>query len=128
MLTWAIQDEYRAEATYQSVLVTFGSDVTPFANIKQAETNHIGAATQLFTNRDLTVPPKPPALAPWARSYAEACEAGVAAETLNWTTYSGYLKELRTAGTLPSDVETVFTSLMEASRDKHLPAFTNCAK
>ena len=31
------------------------------------------------------------------------------------------------AGTLPDDVVKVFTKLMEASRDNHLPAFTKCA-
>ena len=47
------------------------------------------------------------------------------AENLSYKKYEGYLATL---GTEPQDVVNVFTSLMLASRDNHLSAFTNCAR
>ena len=128
MLELSIRDEYRARYTYWGVVTDFG-DRTPFSNIVEAEAQHIDAVSRLFASRGLDVPPSEYTLdnVPRFSTFTEACQAGVAGETRNWQMYSGFLTELQEAGTLPQDVQTVFTSLMEASRDKHLPAFEKCA-
>lgn len=128
MLQLSIRDEYRARYTYWGVVTDFGGR-TPFSNIVEAEAQHIDAVSRLFASRGLDVPPSEYTVdnVPRFSTFTEACAAGVAAETTNWQMYSGFLAELQEAGTLPQDVQTVFTSLMEASRDKHLPAFEKSA-
>ena len=118
-MTDALQDEYHAEWAYQDVLDAFGN-VKPFTSIHHAELNHIDAASKLFTKRGLAVPESD-----WLddaplvfASVTEACEAGVEAEVANIAMYEELLKS-----DLPDDVVKVFTKLMEASRDSHLPAF-----
>ncbi len=129
MLNRGIQDEYRAFYTYHGVLTDFG-DRTPFSRVVEAEAQHIDAMSRLFTNRGLDVPSSTHTLenVPRFASFAAACAAGVSGETSNWQMYAGFLVELQGAGTVPQDVQNVFTSLTEASRDRHLPAFANCAK
>ncbi len=122
-MTEALQDEYHAEWAYRDVLDAFGN-VKPFTSIHHAELNHIDAASKLFTKRGLAVPESDWTLETPARlrSVTEACEAGVEAEVANIAMYEELLKS-----DLPDDVVKVFTKLMEASRDSHLPAFTRCA-
>lgn len=123
VLTEALQDEYHAEWAYQDVLDAFGN-VKPFTSIHQAELNHIDAASKLFTKRGWNVPSSE-----WLdddalvfASVTAACAAGVDAELANIAMYEKLL-----GGDLPDDVVKVFTKLMEASQDNHLPAFTKCA-
>ena len=54
-----------------------------------------------------------------------ACSEAATSETGTYQMYDGFLAKL--AGE-PADVVNVFTNLRDAARDKHLPAFTNCAK
>lgn len=128
MLNQGIQDEYRFSATYSAVLIDFG-DRTPFSNIVDAERQHIDAMSQLFTNRGLDVPASDWTIGTVPRfpTFKAACAAAADAEVVNWRMYAGFLAELEQAGDVPKDVQQVFTNLMEASRDKHLPAFANCA-
>jgi len=95
----ALEDEYRAWATYAQVLADFG-DVGPFGNIRDAEARHIEALQRLFVRYGLQVPENL-----WLRkvahyaSVSDACAAGVAAEIANAALYE----------------------------PRHLPAFRRCA-
>lgn len=121
MLTYAIQDEYAAQAEYQAILDTYGA-VRLFTNIEKAETKHINALTPLFAENQLTTPINdaaadvvvPPSL---KQSY----ETGVQAEINNIEMYQRFLKE-----DLPNTVRTVFENLMAASQN-HLAAFERAA-
>lgn len=115
----AIDDEYRARATYRAVLARYG-DVRPFVNIVESEERHIRALERLFERYAIPVPPDKWAghVAP-ARSLAAACEAGVEAERENGALYE---KLMRAAGGR-SDVEETFRRLLTASQENHLPAF-----
>jgi len=124
-LTEAIQDEYHAVWAYQYVLGLLGN-VKPFANIENAEKQHVDAIAKLFGKRALDVPDSEwgdddlPELAA-ITSLKEACQAGVEAENENIAMYRRLLE-----GSLPDDVAKVFAKLMSASLENHLPAFQNC--
>jgi hypothetical protein len=122
-LNEALDDEYRAFATFDQVIADFG-EVRPFSNIREAESRHIKALCTLFERYGLTVPENP-----WrgkVERYASlqaACEAGVAAEIANGEIYTRLLQ----ASERP-DILTVFRNLQEASQQRHLPAFRRCAE
>ncbi|MCB9725057.1 MAG: DUF2202 domain-containing protein [Spirochaetaceae bacterium] len=115
----ALDDEYRARATYRAVLALFG-EVRPFANIVESEGRHIEALAALYRRRGLPVPEDR-----WAgrveapESVAAACELGIAAEVENAALYDRLLEAARGE----PDVEAVFQRLREASQTRHLPAF-----
>ena len=121
-MTTAIQDEYRAQATYAQVLVDLG-DMTPFSNIVKAEVTHIAAIGGLFTSRELPVPGSALGEVPTYDTRLAACEAAVIGETGNVAIYDGLLLL-----ELPNDVRNVFTNLRLASLEQHLPAFENCVE
>lgn len=54
-LTYAIQDEYLAQARYDAIIKEFG-DIRPFSQIKMAEQRHITALLPLFTRYNITAP------------------------------------------------------------------------
>ena len=91
-LNEALDDEYRAFATYDQVIADFG-EAPPFSNIREAEGRHIEALCVLFTRYGLIVPENP-----WRgkveryASLQEACEAGVAAEIANGEIYERLLR------------------------------------
>lgn len=126
MLNASIADEYRSQATYARVIKDF-PDQKPFSNIVEAEAQHILALAHLFINRGLPVPDGAAAAGdvPVFSSVTAACIAAVDAETVTYKMYERYLAAL---GGAPADVVNVFTNLGDASREKHLPAFTACAK
>ncbi|MBX3178856.1 MAG: DUF2202 domain-containing protein [Candidatus Hydrogenedentes bacterium] len=114
----AIQDEYKARATYEKILDTFG-DVRPFVNIINAEDRHVEALVWLHERYGVPVPEdtwadKVPAYA----SLKEAAEAAVAAETENGALFDELLKNV----TNP-EVRSVFEALQFATMEHHLPAF-----
>ena len=120
-LAMALDDEYRARATYRAVLANYGP-VLPFMNIVQAEQRHIDALLPLFGRYGIT-PPRdrwggqvtpPPSL-------LECCEAGVAAEISNYRMYDALLTQIS-----EPDVHNVFMNLRNASVYHHLPAFKAC--
>ncbi len=119
MLTYALQDECLAHAEYAYIIDTYGS-VRPFTNIIRAEETHIEALLPLFETYGVTAPEDDAStrIAKVA-SLTEAYEAGVDAEIDNIAMYEAFLQE-----DLPSDVRTVFESLMRAS-ESHLQAFEN---
>lgn len=122
-LEQAINDEYRAETTYQGVVADFGQ-VLPFVNVLTAEERHSAAIARLYANRGLTAPPNPFTVAgvPHFATLTAACAAAASAERANIALYDGLL-----AGVLPTDVRQVFTNNRAASVDNHLPAFLRCS-
>ncbi len=118
----ALDDEYKAWATYDQVLKDFGP-VRPFSNIVRSEARHIAALTGLFERYGVPIPvnPWPGAVARFA-SLKDACEASVAAEIENEQLYQRLLAAVRRP-----DVRTMFERLREASQLRHLPAFQRCA-
>ena len=118
----ALNDEYRAWATYDQVIRDLGA-ILPFTNIVGAEQTHINALVTLFNRYGLQVPPNPwPGNVARFASRPEACAGGVAAEIANVGLYDKLL------GTVSHrDIKNVFTNLRAASLTKHLPAFQRCA-
>lgn len=119
----ALDDEYRAWATYNQVVADFG-EVPPFSNIRDAEGRHIAALCGLYVRYGLPVPenPWPGKVARYA-SLKEACEAGVSAEIENGEMYDRLLR-----ATERPDIVRVLRNLQEASQQRHLPAFQRCAR
>jgi hypothetical protein len=123
MLGRALQEEYKAQNLYRSVLEDFPGAV-PFATIVQSETRHVEALQMLFTRRQLAAPASvwSPASFPPFASLPLACAGGVVAETQDAAFYTPYLSRTD----LPRDVRNVFTNLQAASLESHLPAFEAC--
>lgn len=117
MLTYAIQDEYLAQAEYQEIIDSLDAG-RPFTNIIKAEQQHINQLQPLFTAYDLEVPTNNAAdYTNVPASLLEAFQAGVDAEVKNIAMYESFLKQ-----ELPQDVRTVFENLRDAS-EQHLKAF-----
>lgn len=122
-LATALDDEYRARATYETVIGAFGP-VPPFSRIVGAEARHIAALEAVFQRYGLPLPPDrwrgrvapPPSL-------AQACRDGVQGEIGNYRMYDRLLGRVSAP-----DVRAVFTSLRSASACNHLPAFEACAE
>ena len=118
MLTYAIQDEYLAQAEYKAIIAKFGVD-NPFTNIMKAEGTHVEHLLPLFAAYNIPVP------ADTATEHVvlpemleEIYQIGVTAEIHNIGMYEAFLKQ---AG-LPEDVKDVFEALKKAS-ESHLAAF-----
>jgi len=117
MLTYAIQDEYLAQAKYTAI-ATANNNANPFSNIAEAEATHINELLPLFEKNEIEVPTNdasdrvtlPDSL---AASYA----MGIEGKTQNISMYKRFLEE-----ELPEDVKAVFERLMAAS-EGHLQAF-----
>lgn len=117
MLTYAIQDEYMAQAEYDAIMDQYGVQ-RPFSNIIRAEAYHIELLTPLFETYNVALPVNDAATkVVLPATLTETYAIGVSAEVKNIEMYESFLKE-----DLPADVEAVFTDLMEAS-EKHLTAF-----
>lgn len=117
----AIDDEYKALATYNAVIAQFGP-VLPFANIARSEQCHIDALMYLFASRGWTPPEDR-----WSGTVAapesvkDACRVGVEAEIENAALYDRLF-----AMTDDAEVIQIFTALRRASAEHHLPAFQRC--
>lgn len=117
----ALEDEYRARATYRKVIETFGP-VRPFVNIVQAEERHADALLRQFDRLGVEPPQDTwPDRVTVPRTLAEVCEAAVQAEIDNETMYERLIRQV-------SDpvVRRVMRRLQEASQQRHLPAFRRC--
>jgi hypothetical protein len=120
-LNEALDDEYRAWATYDQVMADFG-EVPPFSNIREAEARHIEALCVLFERYGLPVPENPwPGKVERYASLRAACEAGIAAEIANGEMYDRLL-----ASTQRADILAVLRNLQAASQQRHLAAFQRC--
>ncbi|MDK9696523.1 MAG: hypothetical protein OEL76_09035 [Siculibacillus sp.] len=120
----ALDDEYRAFAYYSAVLERF-PNAMPFAHIVDAEARHAAALAGVLRAHGHAVPPNPHIGSPEVRaavpaSVACACDIAVEAEIDN---VGLYVDRLLPAVADRDDLVAVFTWLMEASRDRHLPAF-----
>lgn len=120
----ALDDEYKARTTYDVVMAEFG-EVRPFVNIREAEQKHIDSLLGLYDTYGLEAPENvyTESDIPAFDSVDAACEAGVEAEIVNAALYRDDL--------LPvveeyDDITAVFTNLMDASQENHLPAFERC--
>ncbi len=123
VLTEAINEEYKAHATYQAVLDKFG-DVAPFNNIIKAEQSHIDAWKRLFTANNMPVPADPFAGKVQApESLKAACEAGVVAEEEDVALYDRLMQS-----TTDAEALAVMEQQRKVSQENHLPAFQACAK
>ena len=119
MLTYAIQDEYLAQAEYIAIIETYG-EIRPFTNIVLAEQTHIDLLLPLFAAYGIEVPANTAAdsvIIP--DSITSALATGVEAETANIAMYEAFLAQ----ADLPEDVAAVFTSLLNGSYH-HLAAFS----
>lgn len=120
----ALEDERRAQATYEAVLKKF-PDARPFSNIVGAEQRHESYLLPLFAKYGVNVPKNEfdSSKISVPDSLTEACATGVAAEKENIALYDGFLGFVKEA-----DIKEVFARLQSASRDNHLPAFTRCSE
>lgn len=119
----ALDDEYRAVATYSAVIEAFGP-VRPFVNIIEAERRHAAALLQQFDRLGLAPPPdawQGRVSAP--SSLLDACQAGIKAEIENDDMYRRLL-----SGIADPQVAEVMRRLQQASQKNHLPAFRRCAQ
>ncbi len=117
MLTYALQDEYLAQARYDNILRTFGN-IRTFARIKEAELRHINALLPLFTRYQVPIPEdKSQQFVTTPESIKAAYAEGVQAEIDNISMYERFLSL-----NIPNDVRFVFSQLRNASLN-HLEAF-----
>lgn len=122
-LNEAIEDEYKALSVYEVVISKFGV-IRPFSMIKGAEEQHIASLRAIYDKYGLEIPANN-----WLGKISapatlqEACQIGVDAEIANATLYRD---ELLPAVTEYKDITLVFENLMNASQQKHLPAFERC--
>lgn len=118
-LVEALNDEYKARATYAQVIRKFG-EVRPFANILHAEDRHVHALLPLFDRYGIPVPGDTwPQRVAAPSSLLEASRAGVQAEIENAAMYTRLLTATRDY----PDVQQVLLNLQRASQENHLPAF-----
>lgn len=124
-LNKALDDEYKAQATYEAIMAKFGN-IRPFIMIIRAEEQHISSLKALFDKYGLEIPGNPyTGKITSPQTLSEACTAGVDAEIANASLYKD---ELLPSVTEYEDITLVFTNLMNASQEKHLPAFQRCAE
>jgi len=123
-LQMALEDEYKAQATYAAVIEKFG-DVRPFSNIIQAERRHSDRVKVEMDRLGIAYAKENPLLgevdAP--ASLLAACKEGVAAEQENIALYDKILPTIVDAQVLET-----LTALQRASRERHLPAFERCVE
>jgi len=119
----ALDDEYKARATYARIIEDFGG-VRPFVNIVEAEKRHISALLGLFERYGIAPPPdRWTGAPPRFSNLLEACAEAVQAEIDNVAIYDRVLKT-----TARADILSVYHALREASLERHLPAFRRCAE
>jgi rubrerythrin len=120
-LSEALDDEYRARATYRKVIERFGP-VRPFVNIVEAESRHIAALLRQFQRFQAAAPADTwPDRVKAPESLSQACAAGVQAEVENEALYARLLDLVA-----DPEVRAVMRQLQAASRERHLPAFRRC--
>lgn len=118
MLTYAIQDEYLAQAKYTAIAEA-NNNANPFSNIAEAEATHINELLPLFEMNGIEVPANDASERVTLPDSLEASYAmGIEGETQNISMYKRFLEE----EVLPADVKAVFERLMAASQE-HLQAF-----
>lgn len=119
----ALTDELHAKAFYTEVLRVYPNE-PPFSNIIQAEQKHIDALLALHKKYGIIDIVQTEIEDAWTGTKSEACKIGVQAEIDNVKLYR---EKLLPAVAGNSDIEAVFTNLMNASEKNHLPAFSRCS-
>jgi rubrerythrin len=118
----ALEDERKAEATYEAVIAKFGP-IRPFINIVEAEQRHAAALERQMQRLGMEVPENrwdAGKIAPSA-SLADACAMAIEAEIENIALYDRLIPQID-----DPTVRQVLQSLQDASRNNHLPAFRRC--
>jgi len=121
-LRQALEDEYRAEATYAATIEKFG-EIRPFSNIIKAEQRHSERAKAEMDRLGIEYDPVNPftGTIPAPDTVLAACEQAVQAEVDNIELYDRLLPTIEDA-----QVRETLTKLQWASRERHLPAFQRC--
>lgn len=119
-LVEALEDEYKARATYRKVIERFG-EIRPFTNLLAAEQRHAEALERLCERYGVRRPRDVSRVAT-PKSLLAACRAGAEAEIENGALYDRLIAQ--TEGY--PDVQRVFRRLQSASQERHLPAFQRC--
>lgn len=121
-LRQALDDEYRAEATYKAVIDAFG-EVRPFINIIEAERRHADRAKAEMDRLEISYDTVNPYLGTISAppTILAACEQGVTAEIENIALYDRILPTIE-----DEQVRETLGRLQWASRERHLPAFQRC--
>ena len=115
----ALDDEFKARATYRAVIDAFGP-VLPFVSIIQSEQCHIESLQNLLAARGLPAMDDPYAAGLAApASLEDAHRIGVEAEVENVALYD----RLMDAAIGDDQVLQLFSALQHASAACHLPAF-----
>lgn len=123
-LDQAINDEYKAYTTYEAVIKKFGN-IKPFSMIIRAEEQHISSLKSIYDKYGATIPENKLKVEDISlpSTVKEICQIGVDAEIANANLYKDkLLPEVKSY----EDISNVFINLMNASTQKHLPAFENC--
>ncbi|MFC2055082.1 DUF2202 domain-containing protein [Chloroflexota bacterium] len=121
-LVRAIEEEFGAQALYQSVLEKFGN-VTPFNDIVLSEARHASALINQAQKYGIQVPEFPSSEGlPAFDTVTETCLAGVDAEIADAELYDELM-----SFTTNSALIRVYINLQKASLDSHLPAFEDCS-
>ncbi|GAB4476445.1 MAG: hypothetical protein OHK0018_07280 [Erythrobacter tepidarius] len=118
----ALDDEYRAEATYAAVIAAFG-EVRPFINIIEAERRHAAQVKDQLDRLGMPYTRANPYLGRLTApaTVLAACEQGVAAEIENIALYDRILPTIKNP-----QVRETLTRLQSASHERHFPAFERC--
>ena len=117
----ALQDEYKARATYRKVIEVFGP-VRPFINIVEAEDRHASALIRQFERLGFQPPEdKWEGNVEAPSSIAAACSDAVAEEIKNAAMYDRLLGQINDPA-----IRKVLLNLQDASQNRHLPAFRRC--
>lgn len=121
-LSMALEDEYRAEATYDAVLGNFPG-ARPFINIIEAERRHADRVKAEMDRVGITYAKTNPYLGTFKApaSVLEACQQGIVAEEENIALYDRVLPSVT-----DNQIRETLTALQLASRERHLPAFQRC--
>lgn len=116
-LTYALQDEYLAQARYNNIIETFGN-IRTFTQIREAEMQHISALLPLFERYQVPLPTNiSQSFVTTPENLKAAYAAGVQGEIDNISMYDKFLSM-----NIPNDLRIVFTQLRNASLN-HLAAF-----
>jgi hypothetical protein len=118
-LVLAIEEEYKALALYQSMMVTFG-DVAPFAEIAASEQVHANTLIRQAEKYGIAFPAFDPSIYnfPTFSTLDEAYQAGIDAETADAALYDELMADVTHA-----DLVRVYTNLQKASLNNHLVSF-----
>lgn len=123
VLDEALDDEYKARATYRAVLRKFG-EVRPFSNIVESEQRHIEALLGLYARYGLE-----PIDDRWTghveapTSLQQACREALQGEIENGAMYNRLLSRVDDPAVIR-----VLSRLREASTERHLRAFQRCSE